>query len=140
MDSFGWDVTLCYAKEPLAEDSEDERKIRRVKKEGKIRRDERLKSKLKPRQRYSAPVKAQLPVQGFVGFPQVDLQSQSRAGIERGQDIMLVFVEHQSHPPILDKHLGLVEGFQTPITEFRVNVYLNYSNCVNFSEDLSVSC
>ena len=30
-DSCGWDVALCYAKEPLAEDSEDERKIRRAK-------------------------------------------------------------------------------------------------------------
>ena len=67
-DSFGWDVALCYAKEPLTEDSEDERKIRRAKKEGKIRRDERLKSKLKPK-RYSAPVKTQSPVSGFCGFP-----------------------------------------------------------------------
>ena len=63
------DVALCNAKEPLTEDSEDERKIRRVKKEGKIRRDERLKSKLQPRRRYSAPVKAQSPVSGFCGFP-----------------------------------------------------------------------
>ena len=43
-DSFGWDVTLCYAKELLAEDSEDKQNIRRAKKEGKIRRDKRLKS------------------------------------------------------------------------------------------------
>ena len=56
-DSFGCDIALCYAKEPLAEDSEDERKIRRAKKEGKIRRDKRLESKLKPRRRYSAPAK-----------------------------------------------------------------------------------
>ena len=68
-DSFGWDVALCYAKELLAEDSEDERKIRRAKKEGKIRRDEHLKSKLKPRRRYSAPIKTQSPVSGFRGFP-----------------------------------------------------------------------
>ena len=40
-DAFGWDVALCCAKEPLAEDSEDERKICRAKTEGKIRRDER---------------------------------------------------------------------------------------------------
>ena len=46
-DSFGWNVVLRYAKDPLAEDSGDERKIRRAKKEGKIRRDERLKSNLK---------------------------------------------------------------------------------------------
>ena len=45
-DSFGWDVVLCYAKQLLAEDSEDERRIHRAMKEGKIRRDERLKSKL----------------------------------------------------------------------------------------------
>ena len=35
-DSFGWDVALCCAKELLTEDSEDERKIHRAKKEGKI--------------------------------------------------------------------------------------------------------
>ena len=58
-DSFGWDVALCYAKEPLAEDSEDKQKIIRAKEEGKIRRDERLKSKLKPRRRRSTPVKTQ---------------------------------------------------------------------------------
>ena len=46
-DAFGWDVALCYAKEPLTEDSEDETKIHRAKKEGKIRRDERFKTKLK---------------------------------------------------------------------------------------------
>ena len=34
-DSFGWDVALCYAEELLAEDSEDERKIRRAKKDSK---------------------------------------------------------------------------------------------------------
>ena len=67
----------------------------------------------------------------------MDLQSQSHAGVARDQDIMLVFAEHQSHSPILDKHLGLLEGFQTPILEFRVDVSLNSSNCVNFSEDLS---
>ena len=50
---------------------------------------------------------------------------------------MLVFAEHQSHPPILDKHLGLVEGFQTPISEFSADVSLKSSNCVSFSEDLS---
>ena len=66
----------------------------------------------------------------------MDLQLQSRAGVVRDQDIMLGFAEHQSHPPILDKHLGLVEGFQTPILEFRADVSLNSSNCVNFSEDL----
>ena len=67
-DSFGWDVTLCYAKELLAEDSDDERKIRRAKKEGEIRKNECLKSKLKPRRRYLAPVKTQSPVSGFCGF------------------------------------------------------------------------
>ena len=72
-----------------------------------------------------------------MGFPPMDLQLQSHGGIARDQDIMLVFAEHQSHPPILDKHLGLVEGFQTPISEFRADVSLNSSNCVNFSEDLS---
>ena len=56
-DAFGWDAALCYAKEPLAEDSEDKQKIRRAKKEGKIRRDKRLKSKLKSRRRYSASVR-----------------------------------------------------------------------------------
>ena len=68
-DSFWCDITLCYAKEPLVEDSKDEEKIRRAKKEGKIRRDERLKSKLKPRRRYSAPVEMQLPASGFCWFP-----------------------------------------------------------------------
>ena len=34
-------------------------------------------------------------------------------------------------------HLGLVEGFQTPIPEFSADVALKSSNCVNFSEDLS---
>ena len=50
---------------------------------------------------------------------------------------MLVFEEHQSHLPILDKHLGLFKGFQTPIAEFRADVSLNYSNCVNFLEEQS---
>ena len=44
-DPFGWDVALCYAKEPLVEDSEDERKIRRAKKEGKIRKGRTFKIK-----------------------------------------------------------------------------------------------
>ena len=48
-DSFEWDVALCYAKEPLAEDSEDERRIRRAIKERKIRWDEGLKSKFSGR-------------------------------------------------------------------------------------------
>ena len=67
----------------------------------------------------------------------MDLQLQSCAGVARDQDIMLVFAEHQSHSPILDKHLGLVEGFQTLISEFRADVSLKSSKCVNFSEDLS---
>ena len=67
----------------------------------------------------------------------MDLQSQLRAGIVRDQDIMLIFPEHQSHPPILEKHLGVVEGFQTPISEFSADVSLKSSNCVNFSEDFS---
>ena len=67
----------------------------------------------------------------------MDLQSQLRAGIVRDQDIMLIFPEHQSHPPILEKHLGLVEGFQTPVSEFSADVSLKSSNCVNFSEDFS---
>ena len=45
-NSFEWNVALCYPKEPLAEDSEDERRIHRVIKNGKIKRDEHLKSKL----------------------------------------------------------------------------------------------
>ena len=44
-DSFGWDIALCYTKELLAEDSQDEQRICRVIKEGKIRRDECLKLK-----------------------------------------------------------------------------------------------
>ena len=44
-DSFGWDVALCYAKEPLAKDSKDEQKIHIAIKEGKIRKNERLKLK-----------------------------------------------------------------------------------------------
>ena len=36
ISSFGWDVALCYAKEPLADDSEDERKIRRARKKVKL--------------------------------------------------------------------------------------------------------
>ena len=35
-DSFGWDVALCYAKEPLAEDSEDERKFVEPRKKEKL--------------------------------------------------------------------------------------------------------
>ena len=42
-DSLGWDVALCHAKEPLAEDNEDEHRIRKAMKEGKVRRDEHLK-------------------------------------------------------------------------------------------------
>ena len=72
-----------------------------------------------------------------MGFPLVDLLSQTHAGVARDRDIMLVFAEHQFHPPILDRHLGLVEGFQTLISEFRADVSLNSSNCVNCSEDLS---
>ena len=72
-----------------------------------------------------------------MGFPPVDLQSQSRAGIARDQDIMLAFAEHQSHLPILDKHLGLQKGSQTLISEFRVDISLNSSDCINFSEELS---
>ena len=34
-------------------------------------------------------------------------------------------------------HLGLVEGFRTPISEFSADVSLKSSNCVNFSEDFS---
>ena len=67
----------------------------------------------------------------------MDLQSQSCAGVARDQDIMLTFAEHQSHLPILDEHLGLLEGFQTPILEFRADVSSNYSNCVNFYEELA---
>ena len=68
-DSFEWDIVLCYTKQLLAEDSENERNIHRAKKEGKIRKDERLKSKLKPRRIYSASVKTQSPTSGYRGFP-----------------------------------------------------------------------
>ena len=44
-DSFGWDVALCYAKEPLAKDNEDERRIHIAIKQGKIKSDECFKSK-----------------------------------------------------------------------------------------------
>ena len=45
---------------------------------------------------------------------------------------MLAFAKHQSHLPILDKHLGLPEVHQTPILDFRADVSLNSSNCVLF--------
>ena len=106
-DSFGWDVALCYAKEPLAEDSEDERKIRRVKKEGKIRRDERLKSKLKPKRRCSALVKMQSPASEFREFlssvPSIAVTSRH--------------CKRPGHYVRFVEHLGLLEGFQTPISE-----------------------
>ena len=67
-DSFEWDIALCYTGELLAEDSENERNILRPKKEGKIRRDERFKSKLKPRRRYSAPVRGFPPSGPSIGI------------------------------------------------------------------------
>ena len=65
-DSFWWDVSLCYTKEPLVEDSEDEWRVCRVIKEGKIRRDEHLKSKFQANKflnsRLISCVEKQIPI------------------------------------------------------------------------------
>ena len=66
-DSFEWDIALCYAKEQLSQDSDNECKIRRAKKEGKIRRDKSLKSKLKVFSSCENPVPC---IRVSWGFPQ----------------------------------------------------------------------
>ena len=83
-NSFGKDVALNYSKEPLAEDS---------KKEGKIKKKKHLKSKLKPRRRYLTPVRKQSPCIRvscrFTCTFSADLQSESPVGNLRGRHIIL---------------------------------------------------
>ena len=104
----------------------------------KLEGNEHLKSKLKLRRRYSAPVKTQSPVLGFRGFPPPN-----------GPSIVIMCWHckrpgHYAHfcrapiPPFnFGQALGSGGRFSKPILEFRADVSLNSSNCVNFSEDLS---
>ena len=43
-EKFGWETVECYVDEPLASDSDDEKRIRRAVKEGKAMREEKRKS------------------------------------------------------------------------------------------------
>lgn len=43
-EKFGWETVDCYVDEPLASDSEDEKRIRRAVKEGKALKDEKKKA------------------------------------------------------------------------------------------------
>jgi hypothetical protein len=54
-EKFGWETVDCYVDEPLASDSEDEKRIRRAVKEGKALRDEKRKA-VKPGKPLSARV------------------------------------------------------------------------------------
>ena len=40
-DKYGWDTVECYTAEPLASDSEDEKRIKRALKESKSMREEK---------------------------------------------------------------------------------------------------
>jgi hypothetical protein len=58
-EKFGWDTVQCYTAEPLASDSEDEKKIRKAVKESKALRNERRveASRSKAKEQHRAPQK-----------------------------------------------------------------------------------
>ena len=47
-EKYGWDTVKCYAAEPIANDSEDKKKIRRAIKESKALRNEKKASSSRP--------------------------------------------------------------------------------------------
>ncbi len=55
-EKYGWDTVDCYTAEPLATDSEDEKRIKKAVKESKsIREEKKRKSTNKPRRQFSWP-------------------------------------------------------------------------------------
>ena len=54
-DAHGWEVVEAYNADPLADDSADEKKIRKAKKEGKILRDQKFKNARMLRARNRVP-------------------------------------------------------------------------------------
>ena len=64
-DAHGWEVAEAYNTDPLADDSADEKKVRKAKKEGKILRDQKFKNARMLRARNRAQKK---PLQNFQRF------------------------------------------------------------------------
>ena len=64
-DAHGWEVAEAYTADPLADDSADEKKIRKAKKEGKILRDQKFRNARMLRARNRAQKK---PLQNFQRF------------------------------------------------------------------------
>ena len=64
-DAHGWEVAEAYNADPLGDDSADEKKIRKAKKEGKILRDQKFKNARMLRARNRAQKK---PLQNFQRF------------------------------------------------------------------------
>ena len=73
-DKYGWETAMCYGTDPVASDSEDEKRIKRARKEAKVAREEKLKSKnlrLKP----AAAARSKRPFRNYYkgtqngGFP-----------------------------------------------------------------------
>ena len=60
-EKYGWDTVKCYTAEPLASDSEDEKKIKRAIKESKALRNEKKASNSRPRVRKPVPSQRQGP-------------------------------------------------------------------------------
>ena len=44
-DKYGWETAMCYSTDPVASDSEDEKRIKRARKKAKVAREEKSKSK-----------------------------------------------------------------------------------------------
>ena len=44
-DKYGWETAMCYGTDPVASDREDEKRIKRARKEAKVAREEKSKSK-----------------------------------------------------------------------------------------------
>ena len=40
-DKYGWETAMCYGINPVASDSEDEKRIKRTRKEAKVAREEK---------------------------------------------------------------------------------------------------
>ena len=44
-DKYGWETAMCYGTDPVVSDSEDDKRIKRARKEAKVAREENSESK-----------------------------------------------------------------------------------------------
>ena len=133
-DKHGWECAEAYSRNPLADNSDDEKKIKKALKEAKSVKEEKLKAQIASRKNSSIPKKAfpnHAVCHGFLLSSQTRVQPFT-ANAMVGQGIMLnTVVQDYQAVDFLRDNFPTSNNNNSNTTKLRGSVLTNLMQCYN---------